>query len=149
MNCYYCQRKCRSVNDKLIAKIWTGNITVGTFTWKNHSLNFSSDGYRCDYHGAVTVIHYNIPEGTTNEYYLDNLIANSAPHDYITVLKYQHHDNNYSVQLYHSQIPELNKFHVLKIHSKNKVEKLLELSFLPNITPENIKTKLSTILTFL
>lgn len=149
MNCHYCQRKCRSVSDKLIAS--TGG-SIHLITKLNYPLNLSSyasKGWRCDYHGAISVICYNIPEGITDEIYLDNIITNTGPDDQVIVLKYLHHDSTYCIQLYRSQIPELNKFHVLKIQSKNKIEKLLELSFLPNITPENIKTKLPTILTFL
>jgi hypothetical protein len=91
--------------------------------------------HQCDYHGAVRVREFWSFDGSIH---------------IKTVLIILYKDNRYQASIYYDNDPLAEKFRIDKYNSKLKTNEIIvTLDFHPDITPENIATKLPTYLLFL
>jgi len=133
MKCQFCQRACRKIAPGK-ALSHSGRQKSGT--------NLATF-WQCDYHGQVAVKYMaaqDRPDHETEEWLT-------------TILVCLWKDNTYHVCFFHNN-PEMEvKFRIDKVRPipdwKNYADAVVSLDFLPpDITPENVVTKLPTYLLF-
>jgi hypothetical protein len=99
-------------------------------------MNFPA--YQCDYHGSVRVQFIAMALGDVTSYTWTSLICRFK-------------ETNYRVNFYHGKLdPTHPKFSIAKIPFDNRKpsETIFTLDFHPDITPENVESKLPVYLTF-